>query len=133
MLKARSKTLRFPSSEWLHLIRRFSRPCGETPSSSNRLELLERLAARVAVAHAAARGRAEEVLELRVGRAAVRAAEAALQLDELQRLRAARRRRREAGSAELLASLGRDAIGRPRVVEHDVDVRLRAKRAHLLG
>ena len=51
----------------------------------DRLELLERLAAGVAVANAAARRRAEEVLELRVGRSAVRAAEAALQLDELQR------------------------------------------------
>ena len=43
--------------------------------SSDRLELLERLAAAAAVAQRAARRRAEDVLERRVARAAVRAAE----------------------------------------------------------
>ena len=52
---------------------RLERPGG---LRSDRLELLERLAAAAAVADRAARGRAEDVLQLRVGRAAVRAAEA---------------------------------------------------------
>src|SRR5437763_14145650 len=100
----------------------------------NRLELLERLPAGLAVAHAAARRRAEQIFELRVHRAAVRAAEAvSLQLDELERLRRSRRRRRETGRAQLLASLGRDLVRRPRVVEDDLHLRLAAERAHLLG
>ena len=54
------------------------------PASLDRLELLERLSARVAVAERAARGRAEEVLELRVRRAAPRAAvRAALELESV--------------------------------------------------
>ena len=65
--------------------------------SLDRLELLERLTAAVAVAQRAARRRAEEVLELRVRRAAVGAAErAGLELDELRPARFSRRRRREA-------------------------------------
>ena len=57
----------------------------EGSASLDRLELLERLPAAVAVAQRAARRRAEEVLELRVRRAAVGAAEGPrLELDELR-------------------------------------------------
>ncbi len=84
-------------------------------SSSDRLELLERLAAGVAVAQRAAGRRAEDVLELRVGRAAPGAAErAALELEQRRALAGARRRRGEAGRSELLAALRGDPVGRPR-------------------
>src|SRR5689334_17097415 len=89
--------------------------------SSDRLELLERLAAGLAVADRAARGRAEQVVQARVGRAAVRAPEA-LRL-ELHQLRApghAWRRWGEAGLTELLAALRCDPVGRPRVVQDDL-------------
>src|SRR6266508_1233303 len=83
----------------------------------DRLELLERLAAGVAIADAPARRRAEEVLEGRLRRAAVGTAKAvALQLDELERLRRARRGRCEAGHAQLFAARRRDLVRRPRVV-----------------
>ena len=49
-----------------------------------RLELLERLAAALAVADRAARRGAEEILELRLRRAAVRTAEAALEVMRAQ-------------------------------------------------
>src|SRR5437763_11972897 len=85
--------------------------------SLDRLELLERLAAALAPADRAARGRAEDVLERRLRRAAVGAAERLrLQLDERRRARRARRRWGEAGIAQLLAPRGRDAVGRPRIV-----------------
>src|SRR5207253_2053782 len=62
--------------------------------SSDRLELLERLPARVAVAEGAARRRTEDVLEAGVGRVAVGAArDVRAELDE------ARRGWREAGGA----------------------------------
>ena len=47
-------------------------------------------------------------------------------MDERRRL-AAWSRRREAGRSELLAALGRDPVGRPGVVEHDLDLRLGAE------
>src|SRR4051794_37897965 len=98
----------------------------------DRLELLERLPAALAVAQRAARGRAEDVLQARLRRAAVRAAERArLQLDELRAAGRARRGWREAGLAQLLAALRRDAVGRP-VVDH-VDLRLRAELRHARG
>src|SRR3954471_10274331 len=99
----------------------------------DRFELLERLAAGVAVAHAAARRRTEDVLELRVGRSAVRAAEAALQLDELQRLRGSWRWWCEPGYPKLLTPFGSDPVGRPRIVENNLHVRLGAEFAHLGG
>ena len=92
--------------------------------SLNRLELLERLPAVAAVAQRAARGRAEDVLEracrvepqygqrkpfdcscTSVGAVASRGAGGA-----------------KPGRAQLLAALGRDPVGRPRVVEHDLDL-----------
>src|SRR3954451_14170806 len=94
-------------------------------SSSDRLELLERLAAALAVAQRAARCRAEDVLEPRLRRAAVGAAEdIRLQLDELRCACLPRCGRREARLAELLAAGRRDPVGRPRVVGHDLDLRL---------
>src|SRR4051812_9599437 len=77
----------------------------------DRLELLERLAAAVAVAQRPAGSRAEDVLEVRLGRAAVRAlVHLRLELDESWC------RWCEAGLAELLAARGGDLVGRPRVV-----------------
>src|SRR5262249_37029606 len=88
---------------------------------SDRLELLERLAAALAVAQRPARRRAEDVLKPRLGRAAVGAAEdVRLQLDELRRGRLTRRRRCEARGAELLAPGRRDLVRRPRVVLDDL-------------
>src|SRR6266511_3659209 len=96
--------------------------------SSDRLELLERLAAARAVAHRPARRRSEDVLEPRVGRTAVRAAERRrLQVDEGGRRRPTRRRRSEPGRAQLLAALRRDPVGRPRVVCNHGDLRLGAE------
>src|SRR5262245_3795288 len=89
----------------------------------DRLELLERLPAALAVAERAARRRPEDVLELRLRRAAVGTAEdACLQLDEPRRVRFPRRRRCEARLAKLLATGGRDPVGRPRVVRDHRDV-----------
>src|SRR5207249_468952 len=89
----------------------------------DRLELLERLTAAHAVAQRAARRRAEEVLELRLGRAAVWAAEdRALQVQERRRGCLAWGGGRKAGRAQLVAALGRDPVGRPRVVGHDLDL-----------
>src|SRR6185369_4733469 len=98
----------------------------------NGLELLERLLTVAAVAQRAARRRAEDVLERRVARAAVRAAEAVrLQLHECRPFRA-RGGRCKARRAQLLAALGRDAVGRPGVVEHDLDLRFRTELAQLV-
>src|SRR5213076_2758877 len=98
------------------------------------LELLEWLAAAFAVADRAARGRAEDVLEARLSGAAVRALEGlALELDELWPAGSLRRGRREARLAKLLPPLGRDPVGRPRIVEHDLDLRLGAELANPLG
>src|SRR6478735_9174013 len=97
-----------------------------------RLELLERLAAALAVADRAARRGAEEILELRLRRAAVRTAEAALELDEVELRRDPRCGRRETGSAELLAAGGGDVVRRPRVVQADADLRVEAELADLL-
>src|SRR5947207_7015227 len=109
-----------------------SRPRSGVPRS-DRLELLERLLAAAAVTQRAARRRAEDVLERRVARAAVGAAEAVrLQLYQRRPL-AARGWRREAGLAELLAALGCDLVGRPGVVEHDLDLRLGAELGDPLG
>src|SRR5436190_8885792 len=107
-------------------------PVSILPAASDpvldRLELLERLAAARAVAQRAARRRAEDVLQPRLGRAAVWTAEdVRLQLHEGRRGRFARRGRCEAGRTQLLASLRRDAVGRPRVVGQHVDLRLRAE------
>src|SRR5688500_5556574 len=72
---------------------------------SDRLELLERLAAARAVAKRAARRRAEDVLKARVRRAAVRALERGpAELDDRRRAGLARSGGREAGLAELLAA-----------------------------
>ena len=61
----------------------------------------------------------------RVARAAVRAAKRLrLELDERRARRGARVRRREAGLLELAPALRSDAVGRPGVVEDDVDLRL---------
>src|SRR5580765_8854815 len=112
------------------------RACGGVPAPNaarlDRLELLERLATRVAVAHAPARRGAEEVLQGGVGRVAVRTAEAALQPDERRRRGLPRRRRREARFPEFLAARRRDLVRRPRIVEDDPDVRFRSERAHLV-
>src|SRR5580765_2524118 len=97
-----------------------------------RLELLERLAAALAVADRAARRGAEEILELRLRRAAVRTTEAALELDEVELRRDPRCGRRETGSAELLAAGGGDVVRRPRVVQADADLRVEAELADLL-
>src|SRR3954466_10729104 len=87
------------------------------------LELLERLAAALAVAERAARRRAEDVLETRLGRAAVGTAEdIRLQLDELRRTGLARRRGSEAGCPEFLAAGRRYPVGRPRVVRDHLDL-----------
>ncbi len=100
----------------------------------DRLELLERLAAALAVTDRAARGWAEDVFEPRLRRAAIRALERlALELDQLRAAGFPRRRRSEPGLAQLLAALGRDPVGRPRVVEDHLDVRLRAELADPLG
>src|SRR5262245_24662399 len=98
----------------------------------DRLELLERLAAVVAVADRAARRRAEEVLEARRHGAAVRAPEAVLELHQLEPGRGPRGRRSEPRGAELLPAGGRDVVGRPRVVEPDPDVRRPAELGDLL-
>src|SRR6187200_3328203 len=87
-----------------HSATRLSTARNEAPS--DRLELLERLAAVVAVADRSAGRRPEEVLETRRCRAAVGTAEAALELDERQRLRGSRGGRREAGHPKLFAALG---------------------------
>src|SRR5438477_1336473 len=101
--------------------------------SLDRLELLERLAARLAPADRAARGRAEDVLEPRLRRTAVRAAEGLrLQLHERRRACGARCRRGEACGAQLLATGGADAVCRPRVVLNDGDGRLRSELRDLL-
>src|ERR671936_1873655 len=95
----------------------------------DRLELLERLAARRAVAQRPARRRAEDVLEPRVRRAAVRAAEdGAPQLDERRPARGPRRRRRETRDSELLPPLRRDPVGRPRLVPAHADLWLDPER-----
>src|SRR5436309_14703163 len=100
---------------------------------SDRLELLERLAAALAVAERAARRRAEDVLERRLGRVAVRAAEdVRLQLQELRRVSLARRGRREAGGAQLLVSRGGDLVGRPGVVLDDLHLGCRTQLSDLL-
>src|SRR5581483_6225477 len=92
---------------------------------SDRLELLEWLPAALAVAERPARRRTEEVLEPRVGRPAVRApVHVRLHLHE------ARSRWREAGGAELLTPRRRDLVRRPRVVVHDLDLRLGAEAGH---
>src|SRR3954470_6317957 len=99
----------------------------------DRLELLERLAAALAVPQRAARRRAEDVLELRFGRAAVGAAEdVRLQLDELGGRRLARCGRREACGAQLLAPCRGDPVGRPRVVRDHLDLGLGAELRDLL-
>src|SRR6266545_2512978 len=91
----------------------------------NGLELLEGLATALAVAQRPARRRAEDVLELRFGGAAVGTAEGTrLQLDELRRCRLPWCRRREARATELLPAFRRDPVGRPGVVEDDLDLRL---------
>src|SRR3954451_1955764 len=101
--------------------------------SLDRLELLERLAAALAVAERAARGRAEDVLEARLRRAAVGAAEGiCLQLDEFRGRCFPRRRRCEACRAQLLAAGRRDPVGRPRVVGDDLDLGLGAEAGDLL-
>src|SRR5436305_11477725 len=70
----------------------------------------------------------EDVLEPRLRRAAVGAAEdIRLQLDELRCACLPRCGRREARLAELLAAGRRDPVGRPRVVGHDLDLRLGAE------
>src|SRR4051794_34262256 len=85
--------------------------------SLDRLELLERLAAAVAVAERPARRRAEEVLEVRLRGAAVGAlVHLRLELDE------SRRGRREAGRPKLLAPGGCDLAGRPRVILDDLNL-----------
>src|SRR5262245_22150736 len=107
---------------------------GAPPPWSDRLELLEGLAAALAVADRAARRRTEDVLEARLGRAAVRALERlALELHELRAAGLTRCGRREARRAELGSALGRDPVRRPRVVEHDLDVGLGAELADPLG
>src|SRR6186997_3646753 len=100
----------------------------------DRLELLERLMAVRAVADRAARGRAEDVLQLRLGRSAVRAAEhGATQLHELRHPCLAWSWRSESCPPELFTPLGCDPVGRPRVVDHDLDVRLAAQLFDRLG
>src|SRR6266550_1871991 len=90
---------------------------GRMPRGSDRLELLERLPAALAVAERAARRRAEDVLERRLRRVAVRTAEdIRLQLHELRCGGFTRGGRREPGGAQLLASRGGDLVGRPRIV-----------------
>src|SRR3954447_20423616 len=102
-------------------------------SSLDRLELLERLAAALAVAQRAARGRTEDVLEPRLRRAAVGAAEdICLQLDEFRGRCFPRCRRCEARRAQLLAAGRRDPVGRPRVVGDDLDLGLGAEPGDLL-
>ena len=106
---------------------------GAPRHQSDRLELLERLAAALAPADRAARRRAEDVLEPRLGRAAVRAAERLrLELHERRRPGAARRGRREAGFAQLLAAGDGDAVGRPGVVLDHANLRLCAERRDLV-
>src|SRR3954447_26986097 len=101
--------------------------------SLDRLELLERLAAALAVAQRAARGRTEDVLEPRLRRAAVGAAEGiCLQLNEFWGRCFPRSRRREARRAQLLAADRRDPVGRPRIVGDDLDPGLGAEPGDLL-
>src|SRR4051794_33334700 len=103
-------------------------------SSSDGLELLERLLAAPAITERAAGRRAEDVLERRVVRAAVGAAERLrLELDDRRLARLAWSRRREAGLAELLAALRSDPVGRPRVVRDHLDVGLAAELGDLRG
>src|SRR6202023_4352287 len=76
--------------------------CDRAARRLDRLELLERLAARLAVAERAARRRAKQVLEPRFRRPAVRTTEdAGLQLDERRSRRLEGRRRGEGGCAPL--------------------------------
>src|SRR5439155_10221810 len=97
--------------------------CRGRDRDSDRLELLERLAAGVAVADRPAGRRAEDVLEVRLRRAAVRAAERLrLELHELRWLGGTRGRRGDAGRAQLLAAGLRDPVGRPRVAGDDLHV-----------
>src|SRR5579884_2066824 len=110
------------------LVARSRTRIGAQRTDSDRLELLERLPARRAVAERPARRRAEDVLEPGVGRAAVRAAEdARLQLQQLRGGGLPRGGRREAGRTELLPAGRRDLVGRPRVVVDDPHLRLRAE------
>ena len=104
--------------------------CHNANLPSDRLELLEGLAAAVAVADRAARSRPEDVLEPRLGRAAVRALERlAPQLDELRTAASRGAGGAKPDCAELLATRGRDPVGRPRVVEDHLDVGLGAELA----
>src|SRR4051794_3752578 len=104
------------------------------PPSLQRLELLERLPAAPAVAHRAARRRPEDVLERGVARAAVGTAERVrLELHELRAAVWARRRGCQTARAQLLAALGGDPVGRPRVVVDHLHVRLRPERRDPLG
>src|SRR5437763_2500021 len=99
----------------------------------DRLELLERLPAALAVAERAARRRPEDVLEARLRRAAVRApVHLRLELHERRCGCLARRGRRESRGASLLAAGRSDAVGRPGVVLDHLDLGLAAEGAHLL-